>query len=172
MFALKGKTLEIRSHCLADPFGLLRLPALALAAKESVLLLVIRVLHRLVTLRRAKLLLLAVKHLVAPQQEINLRIVQRRVVLLVARAVQSAQSPREIRPALPRELAMEHEYVAPVGVELDLGNGIGQVIEHDLLDEIYVVDVHRPLDVARLVLVRITAIDDVVGANAIGELAA
>lgn len=131
----------------------------------------IGVLHRFVILRRAELLLLAVKLFVAPQQEIHFRIVQCRIVFLVMRAIQSAQNPREIRPALPRELAVEHEYVALIGIFLDPGNGIDQTIEHDLLDEIHVVDIQRTLDVTRLVLVRISAIDDCVGIDAVGEFA-
>jgi len=98
--------------------------------------------------------------------------VQRRVVLLVALAVQTAQESREIRSAFPGELTVEHEHATLVVIGLNLGNDRVQGSQQDLFDEILVVEIHRPVDVTRVVLVRIATVDDLVGVDPIGEFTA
>lgn len=67
---------------------------------------------------------------------------------------------------------MEYKDVALLDVGLDLGYDGRQRIEQALPDEPLVVKIQRSRDVAAVVLVRISAIDDPVGADTIGELAA
>jgi len=154
------------------PFGLVSLPAFALATEELALLRVVGMPHRLVFLRRAEFPLFPVESRVAAVQQVDLRIVQRRIVLFIALAIQAAQESREIRPAFPRELAVEHEYATLVGLGLNLGDDRVQGPEQNLFDEILVVEIQCPLDVARIVLVRIATIDDPVGIDAVDEFTA
>lgn len=152
--------------------GFATLPTLAFAAEELALLGMVGMPHWFILLRRAELLLFRVEFFVAAVQQVDFRVVERRIVFLVTLAVQTTEETREIRPAFPGELAVEHEYVTLVVVGLDLGNQRAQWFEQGLLDEIFVVEIQRSLDVACIVLVRVATVDEPVGADAVGELAA
>jgi len=154
------------------PFGLVSLPTFALAAEELALLRVIGMPHRLVFLRRAEFPLFPVESRIAAVQQVDLRMVQRWIVLLIALAIQATQESREIRSAFPGELAVKHEYVTLVGLGLNLGNDRVQGPEQNLFDEILVVEIQCTVDVACIVLVRIAAIDDPVAIDAVDEFTA
>ena len=119
----------------------------------------------------AELLLLPVELLVAPVQQVDLGVVEGRVVLLVALPVDVAQEAREVRPALPGELAVEDDDVAPAGLRLD-ARRVGERVEQELLDHLLAVEVERAPDVARLVLVRVAAVHDLEVAHELREAAA
>lgn len=67
---------------------------------------------------------------------------------------------------------MEYKDVALLNVGLDLRYSGRYRLEQGLRDEPLVVKIQRSRDVAAFILVRIPAIDDPVGADTIGELAA
>lgn len=129
--------------------------------------------HRRVALGRAELLLVLEEPLVAAVQEVELRVVEGRVVLLVALAVDVAEEARQIRAALPGELAVKDDDVAlAAGLGLDGHGLVLQGVQEGGLDHLLGVEIDGAADVAGLVLVRVPAVDDLEVGHAVGELAA
>lgn len=160
--SLEAQTLEIRSRGEVN-LGLVTerfvtLPTFALATKLPKISFVIGIPHGPVALWRAKITLFLVELLVTTVKKVDLRIVKSRVMFLVTLSIDVTEETREIWPTFPREFAMEHEYTSFTVVRLNFGC-VSQGIEKTLLYEVLAVEIESTLNVATVVLVRISTID-------------